>query len=150
MLNEHGSILRQIVTTHTRDVIRGINEQLGLPYGYDQTKSNRCDLLTHYVLTRLQNDGLVARRELHIDPEQNWHFLIAHAGMTQDPSDKDLISDLNPWQYRDHGGGILHGSREEVMNALRLNNAPESFVALRGLSTLRNLNHEPINPFKAN
>lgn len=146
MISASKSALQKIVEEHTRLVSCGINEELGLPHGYDQTIGNRCDLLTYYVLALLYKDGLVARRELHFDQEKNWHFLIAHA-VTAKPSENDVISDLNPWQWRNHGGGILHGTRNEVIKMLGTQGAPESFIALRGLETLYSPHHEPINPY---
>jgi hypothetical protein len=98
---------------------------------------------------RLAKGGLIVRRELHFDENDNWHYLLAHAAIDATPTDDDIISDLNPWQWRDFGGGILHGSRQDVMETLRTAGAPENVIALRGLHTIRAQHHIYKNPHKS-
>lgn len=112
-----------------------LNERMRFPYGTDQTAGNRCDVLTLDVMTALVNRGESVRRELHVDNERRWHYLLAHTAIDEVPSD-DIVSDLNPWQWRGSGGQILHGHRGDVMEQLAAAGAPEFFVTLRGLKTI--------------
>lgn len=125
-----------------------LNEAMGLAPGYDQTRGNRCDKLTFGVMQALQSQGLVLRRELHKDDAGNWHYLLAHEVPDATPTNADLISDLNPWQWRDYGGGILHAPREEVMARLRDEGAPAHFVALRSIATIAERHDTRPNPFR--
>ena len=143
------SPLSRIVTDCAREVSMGLNEQGGFPPNYDQTIGNLCHMLTYYALERLTKGGLIVRRELHFDENDNWHYLLAHAAIDATPTDDDIISDLNPWQWRDFGGGILHGSRQDVMETLRTAGAPENVIALRGLHTIRAQHHIYKNPHKS-
>lgn len=113
-----------------------LNERLSFPYGTDQTAGNRCDALTLDVMTALVNRGESVRRELHVDDERRWHYLLAHRTIDEVPRDDDIVSDLNPWQWRGSGGQILHGHRGDVMEQLVAAGAPDFFVALRGLETI--------------
>ncbi len=143
----HESDLRTAVEQCAREVTEGLNQERNLPLNYDQTKGNLCHLLTYYAFGRLTRIGLVLRRELHIDDAANWHYLLVHDSPEIAPTDTDIVSDLNPWQWRDYGSGILHGPRHEVINTLRENGAPENVVALRGLRTISNPHHMQLNPF---
>jgi hypothetical protein len=111
-----------------------LRQQKGLPN--DQSNGNRCDVLTYSVMEALQFRGLPIRRELHTDEYKNWHYLLAHALPDTEPSYYDVVTDLNPWQWRAQGGPIIHGTREEVMEKMRFTGAPDFVVALRGLETI--------------
>lgn len=139
--------LHALVQSHVRDVSEGLNIDRNLLPGHDQTRSNLCHLLTYYVFSRLQSQGIVARRELHMDTNGSWHFLIAHSDPTATPIESDIISDLNPWQGHDSGTGILHGSRSYVIDTLRTKGLPESHIALRSLSTIKVAHDLRLNPF---
>lgn len=128
------SAIERLVSEFTLYATLNLNEEMGLHPGYDQSKGNRCDRLTLDVMEALTSRGIPVRRELHMDEEQNWHYLLAHS--LEDPSDDDLISSLNPWQWRDTGGGLLHSPRGEVLEVLTESGAPESFVALHSLRTI--------------
>ncbi|MDQ5958201.1 MAG: hypothetical protein QG562_19, partial [Patescibacteria group bacterium] len=71
--------LHELVVSHAHNVAEALNAERNLPQGYDQTRGNLCHLLTYYVFERLKTEGLVARRELHMDNIGGWHFLIAHS-----------------------------------------------------------------------
>lgn len=139
--------LHLLVQNLSLDASLELNERMGLHTNYDQAKGNRCDFLTQYVMCGLRVHGFPVSRELHKDSIGNWHYLLAHRLPTTEPSDSDLISDLNPWQGNNLGVGILHAPRLEVIQKLQATGLSESFVALRGLSTLVISNHEKINPF---
>lgn len=123
-----------------------INEQLGLPIGYDQSRGNRCDLLTYHVLRALEYREMEVRRELHMNENGSWHYILAHAHAEAEPTETDLMSDLNPWQGRDFSRGMLHLPRAELMEQLRVSGANESFVALRSLSTIVRAHDTRLNP----
>jgi hypothetical protein len=77
-----------------------------------------------------------------------WHFLIAHAGPEAAPSEDDLVSDLNPWQFMPERPviGALHGPRAAVEKRLQLEGAPDWFISLRGLWTIRELHTNARKP----
>ena len=133
-----------------RDIGAEVNQQLGLPHYYDQSKGNRCDLLTLHAFEALEFRGDAVRRELHEDGHGNWHYLLAHGPVDAEPTDSDLMSDMNPWQWRETGGGILHAPRDEVMEQLRAAGAPDFFVALRSLETITKSHDTLKNPVKSN
>lgn len=115
-------------------------EALGLPIWKDMSHSHQCQPLSFHMLQALQNRGHVLRRELHQDDGGNWHYLLAHTDEEAQPTDSDLVTDLNPWQYSVESRltGPLHAPRDEVMARLREEQAPEGFVALRALETIVN------------
>ncbi|MDQ5958764.1 MAG: hypothetical protein QG562_583 [Patescibacteria group bacterium] len=139
--------LHTLVKLHAHDVAEALNAERNLQLGYDQTRGNLCHLLTYYVFERLKIEGLVARRELHMDANRVWHFLIAHSDANATPTESDIISDLNPWQGHYSGTGILHGSRSYVIDTLRTRGLPESHIALRGLKTIKVAHDLRLNPF---
>lgn len=130
--------LAAIVVEFSRLASMDINEQLGLESWHDQTRSNRCDLLTKYVLEGLINKGFSnVHRELHQDPETlDWHLLLAHR-LSDTPTEDDIISDLNPWRGSpSHVTGILHGPRKWVMSEMRQQDVPAGQITLRASSTI--------------
>jgi len=143
MMNELHKFVEMAASYSAED----LNNALGLPLHYDQSKGNRCDRLTADTMQALQNRGLPVRREFHQDEAGNWHYLLAHTIAEATPHEQDLISDLNPWQWRSYGGGILHAPRQEVMEILRQRGAPEHFIALRGLETIVMQHDTQANPF---
>lgn len=128
-------------------VSTGLISELRLPPSIDLTKSNLCHLLTKYTANLLRNNGLPVLRELHGDSYGNWHFILNHEGPNTAPSDDNLITNLNPWQWGGSGTGILHGTRGEVMDALSKYGAPNHFIALRGLDTIIKHNTDKLNPY---
>ena len=138
------------IARYAAEAAAGINEMAGLPYGYDQTRGNQCHLLTLAVMNMLQRNHPDApiRRELHQDSEGNWHYVLAHNVPDAKPTDTDMISDLNPWQWGGAGQGILHMPRGEAMNYLTKQGAPAHFVALRGIETIVQSHHLEANPHR--
>lgn len=128
-----------------RHSAQALNKELGLPLEYDQTKSNRCDRLTLDVMEALRNRGVFVRRELHMDEDENWHYVLSHGH--DEPSETGLITSLNPWQGRAYGGNILHAPRHEVIDTLLANGMPDSFVALHSLKTIVKQHDEAKHPF---
>lgn len=128
-------------------VSQGINEESGLNPNYDQSMGNQCAPLTRHVKDMLAGDGYNVSRELH-EKGSKWHYLLAHdLSATDNRTEFDVISDLNPWQWRDFGGGLLHGERGWVMEQLAKAGAPERFVALRGVATITIRDDTRRNPF---
>ncbi|MBP9667846.1 hypothetical protein KBD87_03510 [Candidatus Saccharibacteria bacterium] len=126
-----------------------VNAALVLPPNHDQSNGNRCDALTHAVMQAMMNREMTFRRELHQDKEGNWHYILAHAAPKEKPTDDDLMTDMNPWQWRDFGGGILHVPRRELMAILASEGAPVSFIALRGVETITEAHDRRVNPYQA-
>lgn len=139
--------IQHLVEEYARYASEEINQELNLQPGYNQTHGNRCDKLTLGVMQALQVGGFGVRRELHADAGGNWHYLLAHADIDTAPTDTDLISDLNPWQWRGYGTGILHAPRDEVMNRLQAEGAPTFFVALRSVRSIAQAHDTRRNPF---
>lgn len=140
--------LRDLVEELSRHASADLNESLGLSPGYDQTQGNRCDVLTYDVMKALQGRGMPVRRELHMDKaQQYWHYVLAHQPPNIEPAEDDLLSSLNPWQWRDYGGGILHMPRDQLMDVLREEGAPEFFVALHSVQTITRAHDDRQNPF---
>ena len=134
-----------LLTDLARHSAEALNDELGLPRHYDQTKGNRCDRLTLDVSEALQNRGVHVRRELHMDDEGNWHYVLSHDH--NPPSKTGLITSLNPWQGREYGGNILHAPRDEVMDMLRDGGMSDSFVALHSLETIVKQHDVAKHPF---
>lgn len=137
----HSSLLTDLA----RHSAEALNEELGLPPQYDQTKGNRCDRLTLDVMEGLRNRGVFVRRELHMDQDDNWHYVLSHG--QNEPSETGLITSLNPWQGRAYGGGIIHAPRNEVLDRLHAEGMPASFVALHSLQTIVKHHDEAKHPF---
>lgn len=133
---------------HFNAVSTGLILELKSPPHTDLTRSNLCHELTRYIARRLQAEGSPTQRELHADKCGNWHFVLNHEGPGKPPSDDDLITDFNPWQWGGSGTGILHLPRGEVIKTLSRNKAPNFFVALRGLSTIVERNTDRPNPYR--
>ena len=119
--------------------------------GFNMAGSNRCDLLTKNLYDALTSQDFEVRREFHKQGEP-WHYVIAHTPLQGEPTDEDIITDLNPWQYL--GTQIpltktyLHGARGEIMEILRKEAIPEHLVALRGLATIRRAHTLASNDYK--
>lgn len=140
------SVTENLMQEFARYAAEDLNTNMGLPLGYDQSKGNRCDILTYDVMEAMKHRGMFVRRELHEDDAGNWHYILAHASRTVEPTDDDLLTDLNPWQWRSHGGGLLHAPRAELMQQLNEAGAPDTFVALRSIATITRLHDTRINP----
>ena len=84
---------------HFNAVSTGLILELKSPPHTDLTRSNLCHELTRYIARRLQAEGSPTQRELHADKCGNWHFVLNHEGPGKPPSDDDLITDFNPWQW---------------------------------------------------
>jgi hypothetical protein len=105
----------------------------------DMSHGNQCQHLSFDMNTALKNRGTIANREYHENGDGNWHYLLAHTFLDEEPSDDDLITDLNPWQGLGNNSrtGLLHGRRAEVMDQMFDAGVPEHLVALRGIATIR-------------
>jgi hypothetical protein len=114
----------------------------------DMSSSNLCSFLTTNFQALMTETGLTTRRELHMTRNGVWHFVVAHANPDASPSEDDLISDLNPWQFMPERPviGALHGTRAAVEKRLQLEGAPDWFISLRGLSTIRELHTDVRKP----
>ena len=110
-------------------------EAMGIPAWTDMSRSHQCQPMSHHMMQALQRRDYSVRRELHQDESGNLHNLQAHG---DEPTERELLTDLNPWQYgpETNATGLLHAPRDEVMARLRQERAPEFFVALRGLETI--------------
>lgn len=133
-----------MLNSFAENASKEVNRQLLLPEWKDQSAGNQCHALTFHVMTALQYADIPVRRELHRDRFDNWHYVLAHTALDAMPTDDDLISDLNPWQWRPErmGSGPIHAPRGELMEILRRSGAPEFFIALRSLETVVKA-HEP-------
>lgn len=147
---KHKSLeLPQRIADYTSQASEGINQELGRPLAYDQTRGNRCDLLTLSVMNQtLSNEGLQLSRELHQNEHGDWHYILAHRAPDAEPTETDLMSDLNPWQWGGSGQGILHMPRNELMDHLSNKGAPAHFVALRSLTTITKAHDLRSNPHR--
>ncbi len=115
-----------------------VNMILERPTGTDQSAGSRCDVLTRSFQLRAKANGILLRRELHRNEDGEWHYLIVHDDPESSPTEEDVITDLNPWQFS-RGRiqeGPLHGPRHEVIDMLRTRGAWDRVLALRGLSTI--------------
>lgn len=135
-LNDHKQAVEAIIPGMFGNIARDFR----YPEGTNMAASDQCHVLSKGLYIALKNQGLETRRELHRDKEV-WHYLIAHSPETGEPTEQDIITDLNPWQFMegepDRTYTFLHGSREEVMDRLVREGAPDYFVALRGISTIQ-------------
>jgi hypothetical protein len=146
MSSELHPILNELVPV-IYDVTR---EQLQLPQATNMAASNQCNNLTLNLYQALDGRNIPARRESHFVPgrEPLWHYVINHSVETL-PSEEDLITDLNPWQFDGKHGhrSFLHAERGEVKEILRQEGAPEWFISLRGLATIKDVHTEKLTPF---
>lgn len=111
-------------------------------------RGNRCDLLTLAVMNRIgREEGALLRRELHQNENGDWHYILAHEPTDAKPTNDDLMSDLNPWQWGGRGRGLLHMQRGELMDFLSSRGAPDHFVALRAVETIVKAHDTRANPF---
>jgi hypothetical protein len=121
---------------------------LSMPPHTDLSRGNRCDRLTLDMLAALDTQGFDVRRELHQTPDGLWHYMIAHAAPDAAPSQRDVVTDLNPWQYGNpKRTGLLHGERTDVQVALAEAGAPAWFVSLRGIATIVTPHTTQLTPF---
>jgi hypothetical protein len=139
---------QNIVSDLVPGINAGISDQLGLPPLTDMSRNNFCHEQTLALYNNLHTRGLESRRELHQN-NQGWHFIIAHAATNSEPSDSDIMTDMNPWQYAgtQAGSGHLHLPRHELMTVLANAGAPEYFVSLRGLATVTQAHTMRMNPY---
>jgi hypothetical protein len=133
----HEAAVAQIVPA----MFDSIRQDFQLPIHTNLAASNQCHVLTKGLHIALSGRNLDARREFHQDEEGIWHYLIAHHPMDSLPRDDDIITDLNPWQFMQKNLSpnftYLHGERGEIMDRLASEGAPDYFIALRGLATIR-------------
>lgn len=141
---QNGGNLERLVRDLSQSASTEINQALGLRPEHDQTNGNKCDLLTRYVLEALISRGFegMVRREFHQRPDTlDWHFMLAHRGPDESPTEQDIVSDLNPWRGGTPGYRVLHGSRDFVIEQMGKANVPADQISLRGIHTIRKLHH---------
>jgi hypothetical protein len=135
LISESAGIARDFIPTVYSDSI----QEFGFHSSTDMSRSTKCHTMTLDLLKHLRSGGMHIRREFHRTPAGMWHYVLAHAAVGAQPSEEDVITDLNPWNYSPGGEaytGYLQGPRYEVEASLRMAGAPEEHIALRGLSTL--------------
>ena len=109
------------------------------PLNYNFASSNKCQPLSKALWLALRQRDIQARREYHEAPNGDWHYLIAHASLDAEPHDDDIITDLNPWQFKNGSAPFnqfLHGPRQQVIAELEQGGASEHVRSLRALSTI--------------
>lgn len=143
-----------LVSACVRELVPMVNadtiEKLGLHPHTDMSRSNQCGKLTLTLYGALVPRNLACRRELHLLPEypDNYHYLIAHAPAEEPSSDRDIVTDLNPWQFAGNNrSGHLHDERHIVQEILTDAGAPDWFVAMRGVSSVVETHTISLNPF---
>lgn len=134
------SELKAVIADIVPDMYYDLRERLRLPLNTNMASSNQCHVLTKGLSTALSLRGIEHRREYHETPDDDpFHFVIAHTPRDSDPSDSDLITDLNPWQFLPSASvhhTYIHAPRHELMQRLADAGAPDYFIALRGLETI--------------
>ena len=144
------SSVEAIVSEIVPFIYEDTRERLSLPPHTDVSRSNHCHSLTRSLHEALVSRDLEARRELHHTPDGFWHYVIAHAPRDAEPSETDIITDLNPWQFS--GGkqrsGYLHTERSSVQEVLAAAEAPEWFISLRGIETIIEAHTDDLHPFR--
>ena len=122
------------------EMYHDLRDNMRMPVSTNMAGSNQCHVLTRALSTALTNRGINHRREYHeTSGDDPFHFVIAHTPGEAEPSEADLITDLNPWQFLPMvplGYTYIHAPRHEVMQQLAEAGAPDYFVALRGLETI--------------
>jgi hypothetical protein len=148
----------ELVQTSVPAIYDTVRRERCPAFRWDMSQSNQCHQLTLGMLGILEANREPARREMHeLGTGSWWHFVIAHGDVTAAPSDDDIITDLNPWQYNVEGWesdqriaaadeGYLHGPRGMVMERLAKAGAPEWFVGLRGLATITEAHTTELTP----
>lgn len=145
------SEIHHVVDEIIPPMYQDIKTDFDMPPTSNLAASNQCHVLSKGLWIALNSRKIESRREYHKTPnEAPWHFMIAHTPIDAEPSDDDLITDLNPWHYMNGRAPInysyLHAPRGEVMERLRAEGAPEYIVALRGLSTIVRAHTEVAHP----
>ncbi|MBC7512233.1 hypothetical protein H7142_01055 [Candidatus Saccharibacteria bacterium] len=131
--------IRQIVADIVPGMYDSIAADFHYPPGTNLAGSNQCHVLSKGLWIALKNRGIETRRERHEAENGDWHYLIAHAPVDAEPSDEDVITDLNPWQFMDRPPlnlGYLHGTRDKVTDIMESHGASQHARSLRLLSTL--------------
>lgn len=131
--------IRQIVADIVPGMYDSIAHDFHYPLGTNLAGSNQCHVLSKGLWIALNNRGIETRRERHEAENGDWHYLIAHAPVDAEPSDEDVITDLNPWQFMPSPPlnlGHLHGTRAEVTGTIEQHGASNHVQSLRLLRTL--------------
>ncbi len=131
--------LRHVVADIVPHLYDSVATDFHFPSGTNLAGSNQCHVLSKGLWIALNNRGIETRRERHEAQNGDWHYLLAHAPVDSEPSENDVITDLNPWQFMsrpDSSLGHLHGTRQEVTNAMEARGASGHVRSLRLLSTL--------------
>lgn len=105
----------------------------------DLSRSNLCNPLSHTLQEVLSVRNISSRRERHHTGRTAWHFLIAASLPDTQPSETDMVVDLNPWRFEGcppQYTGYLFGTRQAVQDILHDAGAPDWYVSLRGIETI--------------
>lgn len=134
--------IARLVETLVPEIYATSRRMLRQPASVDVSRSNQCHALTLDLFNALKDRGIPVRRELH-QQGRNWHYVINHSP-TGTPSDRDVITDLTPWQIVEDRGytGHLHGERRKVQQILSGAGADAGYVALRGIATITRAHDE--------
>ncbi|MCA9332422.1 hypothetical protein KDA00_00955 [Candidatus Saccharibacteria bacterium] len=149
-------MLRNIIS----ELVPEVHEQLrtgvdlpGIPDAARKTddfpRSDQCGRLSLVLFKLLDAKGLPVRRELHTHPYSNqWHFILAHG--TGEPSDDDIITDLNPWTFATTDEKLpdfLHTDRRRAIDAVLASGSHQVRAECLEISTIAVANFiEPIGP----
>ena len=139
-MKDRSSVVEEIIP----GMYENIAQTQGYPMGYNLAGSNQCHVLSKGLYLALKTRNLESRREYHRLDDDTWHYVVAHTPEDAVPTEDDIITDLNPWQYLGQRAGnlsYLHGTRQEVMDILRAHEAPDYIVSLRGLATVAKAHH---------
>lgn len=131
--------LRRTIDDIVPNLYDSVASDFQYPPGVNLAGSNQCHVLSKGLWLALDARGIRSRRELHQDDEGLWHYVVAHTPLDAQPSEDDIVTDLNPWQFMDRPPlhyTYLHESRQDLMDRLASEGAPDYFVALRGLATV--------------
>jgi hypothetical protein len=116
----------------------------------DMSRSTKCHTMTLDMLRHLESGNIAVRRELHVTAKGLWHFVLAHTELDAEPTDSDIITDLNPWIFNPDKryAGPLHAPRDEMQRTLYEAGAPASWIALHGLETVAVAHTKALTPFQ--
>ena len=134
--------IQQVLEQVVEPIYQEVAAAQGRPTWRTMPFSHQCDPLSRNLFEAFANRRMTARRELHTIPTPDgpmWHFMVAHADPGDEPALSDLVTDLNPWQFREPTPTLsyIHATREELMSTLAEQGAPEWFVSLRGIQTIK-------------
>ncbi|MEO7363949.1 MAG: hypothetical protein ABIV43_00365 [Candidatus Saccharimonadales bacterium] len=140
---------RQTVDSMMFTINSAIVEAMAMPVLTDLSRNNLCHVQTSALQNHLAIAGQISRRELH-QANGLWHYVVAHVAPEAEPTNDDLVTDPNPWQFGPSTPqtGHLHLPRGVLMERLQSAGAPDWFIALRGIQTIAQAHTMQSNPFR--